>query len=126
MDFDPCQAWYSGSPLQLNVLPSGSIITQRPDLARVHSHKPSTVSVSDNGEIKHDGKLQGYLYIVAEEVFPKDIVPHPHSTLQDGDEWLTTRDLELHLIMPTDVEISEMLTDEELSRLLRKAEKKLK
>jgi hypothetical protein len=126
MEFDPCQAWYHGSPGRFKVLHSGSTITQKPDLARVFSHKPSIVSISDEGAIKHDGRLAGYLYVVAEEVFPKDVIPHPHSTMQEGDEWLTVRDLAVHLLGPTELALEEQLTDEELARLLSEAEKKLK
>jgi hypothetical protein len=84
------------------------------------------VSISGEGAIKHNGALPGYLYVVAEEVFPKDVVPHPHSTMQEGEEWLTTRDLALHLLSATALVAAELLTDEELARLLRAAEKKLK
>lgn len=126
MEFDPCQAWYHGSPGRFSVLRSGSTITQKPDLARVFSHKPAIVSISDDGKIKHNGSQRGYLYVVAEEVFPKDVVPHPHSTMQPGDEWLTTRDLALHFLGPTILRADERLTDVELARLLEEAEKKLK
>ena len=126
MEFDPCQAWYHGSPLQLRVLPSGSTITSKITLARVFSHKPSVVSISDRGMVKHNGTLPGFLYIVSEEVRPEDILQHPHSTLEEGGEWLTTRDLTVHLLTPTQVRAEELLTDEELARLLSEAEKRLK
>ena len=118
MEFDPCQAWYHGSPLRLSVLQKGSTITQKMGLARVFSHKPSIVSVSDEGIIRHNGTLPGYLYIVSEEVDPEDVVPHPHSTMQEGDEWVTTRDLAVHLMAVTEIIPGELLTDEELARLL--------
>lgn len=126
MEFDPCQAWYHGSPHKLSILRSGSTITQNPALARVFSHKPTVVSVSDDGKLRHNGTEPGYLYVIGEEVFPKDVIPHPHSTMREGEEWLTVRNLAVHLLGPTELLPEEQLTDEELARLLRAAEKKLK
>jgi hypothetical protein len=121
MEFDPCQTWYHGSPRRLSILRSGSTITQKRELARVFSHKPTVVSITDEGEIKHNGASPGYLYVIAEEVFPKDVIPHPYSTMEPEDEWLTTRDLVLHLLSPTEVVPAEQLTDEELARLLQQS-----
>jgi hypothetical protein len=121
MEFDPCQTWYHGSPHRLSFLRSGSTITQKRELARVFSHNPTIVSVTDEGEIKHNGTSRGYLYVVAEAVFPKDVVPHPYSTMEPEDEWVTTRDLALHLLSPTELDPAEQLTDEELARLLQQS-----
>jgi hypothetical protein len=46
MEVDPAQIWYHGSPLELTTLHEGSTITQKRELARIFSHKPTRVSVS--------------------------------------------------------------------------------
>jgi len=113
MDFDPTQTWYHGSPLKLTTLHEGSTITQKRELARIFSHKPTLVSVSDNGQIKHNGTMPGYLYTVTDEIQLKDVVPHPRTTMAPGDEWLTTRELRLRLLCSTKPAPEEQLTDEE-------------
>ncbi len=120
MEFDPCQAWYHGSPHRLSVLPSGSTITQNRKLARVFSHQPTIVSVSEDGTIRHNGTVHGFLYIVSEEVQPEDVIQHPHSTLEEGEEWLTMRELAIHLLTPTEVRPEELLIDEELTDLIKR------
>jgi hypothetical protein len=117
MDFDPTQTWYHGSPLELATLHEGSTITQKRDLARIFSHKPTLVSVSDDGRVKHNGTTPGYLYTVADEIQLKDVVPHPHTTMSPGDEWLTTRELRLRLLCSTEPMPEEQLTDEERAAL---------
>ena len=54
--------WFHGSPLNLEKLCKGSSITQIEKLARVFSTKPTIVSVSDDGSIRHNGKEKGYIY----------------------------------------------------------------
>jgi hypothetical protein len=89
--------------------------------ARVQfSHKPTLVSVSDDGQIRHNGAVPGYLYAVADDVQPKDVVPHPRTTMAPGDEWLTTRELHLRLLCPTEPAPEERLTDEEKTVLRRR------
>jgi hypothetical protein len=119
MNFDPAQTWYHGSPLELTRLQEGSTITQKRELARIFSHKPTLVSVSDTGQIKHNGTLPGYLYTVADNIQPKDVVPHPRTTMATGDEWLTTRELRLRLLCPTEPAPEEQLTGEEWAALQR-------
>ncbi len=113
MDFDPARTWYHGSPLKLTTLHEGSTITQKRELARIFSHKPTLVSVSDAGHIKHNGTIPGYLYVVADEILPKDVVPHPRTTMAPGDEWLTTREIHLQLMCSTEPVPEEQLADEE-------------
>ncbi len=120
MEFDPCQAWYHGSPNKLSVLRKGSTITQKRELARIFSHKPTIVSVDDDGRIKHNGTVPGYLYVLVEIVEPEDVVPHPYSTMQEGDEWVTDREFQVQLMGTTEVVPSELLSDEELTELLRR------
>lgn len=117
MDYDPCQPWYHGSPLKLDRLRAGSTMTQWRDLARVFSHRPAVVSISDDRHIQHNGTLPGYLYEIAEPVGPEDVRPHPHTTMEPGDEWLTSRDLSLRLMGETVVRAEEFLTDEDLAAL---------
>ena len=117
MKFDPEQPWYHGSPLELSTLRMGSTITQKRELARIFSHKPGIVSVSDSGQFKHDGTSPGYLYIIRAEIQPRDVMPHPQSTMNAGDEWLTTRELRLELLGRIDLEQAEQLTDEDYEML---------
>ncbi|MBS7656304.1 MAG: alpha/beta fold hydrolase [Candidatus Bathyarchaeia archaeon] len=114
---DYSRPWFHGSPLRLGLLKKGSTITQDEELARVFSHAPTIVSVSDEGTIKHDGKRSGFLYRIAEDVFPEDVQLHPHSSLAHGKEWITTRDLRVAQIGVTFIHPKEILTSEEISRL---------
>jgi len=113
--WDYSKPWYHGSPFKINTLRKGSTITQDRDLARVFSHKPTLVSISDDGAIQHDGKEPGLLYRVAEEVKPGDVRPHPRSSMEPGKEWLTNRELRVALIGPTDVAPAEKLTEAEIA-----------
>lgn len=114
MDFDPGQPWYHGSPFELTMLLEGSTITQKNELARIFSHKPTIVSVSDDGQIKHNGTMRGYLYTVTEGIEADDVIPHPHTTMPPGDEWLTTRELRVQLLHQTEIIPQERFTDMEL------------
>jgi hypothetical protein len=117
VEFDPHQAWYHGSPLRLNTLRQGSTITQKRELARIFSHRPSIVSVFDDGQIKHNGAMPGYLYVIVDEIQSGDVVAHPQTTMEEGDEWLTTRELRLQLLCTTEPLSSEVLTDEDYAWL---------
>jgi len=65
-------------------------------LAEAFSHKPSRLSIDDNGKIFHNGTAKGYLYEVDEELLVGvDIIQHPNSSFTDGEEMLTLRDLKL-------------------------------
>lgn len=113
--------WYHGSPCMLDMLRAGSTITRNRELARVFSHKPPLVSVSDDGQLRHNGDMPGYLYAVAEAIEAGDIFAHPRSTLTAGEEWLTTRDLRLRLLCPTQPAASERLSEEECGELRSRA-----
>jgi hypothetical protein len=121
MEFDPCENWYHGSPYQFSVLHRGSTITQKRELARIFSHNPTIVSVGDDGRIRHNGTEPGYLYIVLENIGPEDVIPHPHSTMEEGDEWVTTRDLHVNMISLTTLLPEEQLTDKELAELIKRS-----
>jgi len=120
-DWDCRQTWYHGSPHELTTLREGSTITQDRHLAEVFAHKPAIVCVSDEGAIKHNGTLPGYLYRIAEEIGPEDVYPHPRTTMEANKEWLTRRKLRLALIGPVSVNPEELLTDEEVAELRRRA-----
>lgn len=106
--------WYHGSPLKLVELHPGSTISQNRRLAEVFSHKPTLVTVSDEGEIKHNGTLPGFLYAVSEQVSDEDVTPHPQTRMAPGQEWLTIRSLRVSLIGQVEVVSEDLLTDEDL------------
>ena len=134
-EVDYRETWYHGSPLKLTTLRKGSTITQDRDLARVFSHRPTIVSISvhvgisNKGtkhvsqKIKHDGVTPGFLYRIGENVELGDIFPHPNSSMEEGKEWLTNRELGVELIGPTQTVNDERLTEEEILQLKRKAAK---
>ncbi|MFO7167915.1 MAG: hypothetical protein DIU80_007775 [Chloroflexota bacterium] len=121
---DPQAPWYHGSPLLLTELRAGSTITQDRDLARVFSHKPAVVSqdVAEDGRrtILHTGEQPGYLYRIAEPVGPEDVRPHPRTTMEPGQEWLTNRPLRLELVERTAPRPEERLTETMLAALRSK------
>jgi len=98
---DLIKPWFHGSPRQLLELRAGSTITPDRDLARAFSHKPTLLSISDDGAIKHNGRVDGFLYAISEPIQREDIKPHPRSTMNLGKEWLTTRPLRVALIQRT-------------------------
>jgi hypothetical protein len=54
-----------------------------------------------------NGTRPGFLYIIAEDVQPDDVVLHPRTTMEPGDEWLTTREMALQLIGSTEIDAGE-------------------
>lgn len=113
------KTWYHGSPLALDILHAGSTITDDRHLAEVFSSKPALVSLDDEGRIRHNGTLPGYLYTV-KEVGSEDVYPHPRSSMP-GKEWLTRRDLRLTLIGPVVPLPEEQLSPDEVEKLRRRA-----
>lgn len=87
----------------------GSTITQNKDLASVFSHKPTCVSIDDNGHMKHNGRVEGYLYKIDEEVGEDDVYPHPRTTMEKGLEWLTNKELKVKLIEKTYIKDNEKM-----------------
>lgn len=122
-DRDFSRTWYHGSQQELTRLRSGSSITQSRDVAKAFSHRPSLLSMSDES-LKHDGATPGYLHVVAEEIAPDDVRPHPHPVNAARWEWLTRRELRLELVERTEVTEEESLTDEEVAELRRKQEER--
>jgi len=123
-NWDYHKPWYHGSPHELTTLREGSTITQDRRLAEVFAHKPAIVCVSDEGLIQHNGTLPGYLYYIAEDIGPDDVYPHPRTTMEEKKEWLTRRELRVALIGPTRIGPEELLTDEQVAELRRKAEQR--
>jgi len=115
--------WFHGSPAQISVLRQGSTITQDRHLAQIFSHKPTIASVEDDGSIRHNGVLPGFLYLIVEPVSLEDIVPVPRSSMEAGKEWLTLRELCLHVLETTEVLPDEFLSEGEIEALLRRAGK---
>ena len=91
--------WYHGSPERFTLLRAGSTITQWRALAEAFSHKPQALSYEDDGSIRQNGTLPGYLYVIDEPISPgMDIAPHPRSTMDANVEFLTKRPLRVRCI----------------------------
>ncbi|RKU11359.1 hypothetical protein C6502_08275 [Candidatus Poribacteria bacterium] len=123
-DFDYTLTWYHGSQQELTKLRVGSSITQNRNVAKAFSHRPSLLTQSGGGTVKHNGVTPGYLYIVADEIGPEDVDPHPHPVNVTRWEWLTNRELKLELIEQTVVTDEERLTDQEIAEMKRKQEER--
>lgn len=90
--------WYHGSNKRFEVFEKGSTITQWKELAEAFSHQPSGLWYSDEGKIGHDGKEDGYLYIIDEPItVGVDIFQHPETTMDENAEFLTRRRLRVKL-----------------------------
>jgi hypothetical protein len=112
-------AWFHGSPIILDELLEGSTITHDMEIARLFSHKPSLVANDEHGAFLHNGILNGYLYIIDEPVSPDDVYPHPNTTMEPGVEWLIRRPLKVRKISETKPDPTELLSDEDVSILMR-------
>ncbi len=119
------QPWYHGSPYRIKALRLGSTITQDEALARVFSHKPHIVALEDDADrlasgiprLRHNGTLPGLLYCIDEALGPRDIFPHPRSSMPPGLEWLTSRPLRLRLIGPVAIDPAQILTEQDMTAL---------
>jgi len=119
--FDSHRPWYHGSQQRLTTLRAGSSITQNPEVARAFLHRPSFVTQSDDGRVRHSGTTPGRLYVVAEEVQPNDVYPHPHPVNESRWEWHTKTELRVPLIEETPVRDEDRLSDVEIAGLYRAA-----
>lgn len=91
--------WYHGSSERFTLLRAGSTITQWRALAEAFSHKPQALSYEDDGSIRQNGTLPGYLYVIDEPISPgMDIAPHPRTTMDANVEFLTKRPLRVRCI----------------------------
>ena len=93
---------------------------QNIDVARAFSHNPTLVSQPGHSEMKHNGEIPGYLYVVSEEVNPADVYPHPHPINDTYWEWLIVRELRVTLLKRTQVRDEERLTAKEIEELRRR------
>lgn len=110
--------WFHGSPAKLETLLKGSWVTPYKELARAFSHKPSCISASgdDFSEVKHNGILPGYLYIVAEDARDQDLTILPGT---DGTHWETNRELRVELVADVPILETELITEQESEELRR-------
>jgi hypothetical protein len=111
--------WFHGSPLKLKILKRGSSITQDEKLAQVFSTRPTIVSVSDDGKIKHNGKLKGRVYKVIDRVTIDDIYEHPRSTWKKGWEWLTKKKFRLEFLYEYTAPLTNILSESEIRGLMK-------
>ena len=96
---DPNGLWYHGSNVLIDVLRTGSTITQWRALAEAFSHKPTALGYEDDGTITHNGTEPGYLYVIDEPITAGgDICPHPGTTMDENAEFLTGRPVKLKLL----------------------------
>ena len=99
IEINPDGIWYHGSNTMFGTLREGSTVTQWRELAEAFSHQPTILSYDDNGNISHNGKEKGYLYIIDEPVeIGKDIYQHPRTTMDENAEFLINRPLKVKLI----------------------------
>ena len=108
--------WFHGSPMRLKILRKGSSITQIEKLAQVFSSKPSIVSVSDDGKIRHNGKLKGRIYRVIDKVTTDDIYEHPRSSIK-GWEWITKKEFNLEFLYEISFSADDILTEDEIREI---------
>ena len=107
--------WYHGSPEELTVLRRGSWLTQFKELAKAFSHKPPLISLGgDCVNVKHNGRLPGFLYMVSEPVGPDDV-----AYLRDTGQthWQTNRDLRLLLVARLPLDDPPQLSADEIADL---------
>ena len=107
--------WYHGSPEQLTVLRKGSWVTQFKALAKAFSHRPTLISLGDDfTNVKHKGRVPGFLYTIAEPVGTSDVT-YLRDTAQS--HWQTSRDLRLQFVAKLPVDDPPQLNEEEIAAL---------
>ena len=108
--------WFHGSPVKLDVLLSGSWVTPFRELAKAFSHRPTRITVSDEDftVVRHDGKIPGFLYVVAEPLDDQDLEERPGT---DHTHWKTMRVLKVQLVEEVPLVDTEMLSDTESADL---------
>ena len=111
--------WFHGSPFFLKKLRKGSSITQNEKLAQAFSTKPTIVSVSDDGSIRHNGKEKGQVYKIIDTVTSNDIHQHPATMMNEEWEWITKRDFNLQFLYEYTSTADDFITEEEIRALKR-------
>ena len=110
-------AWYHGSPAVLTELAAGSTITPDRSLAEVFSHKPTVVSIGDDGVIEHDGVMPGRLYRISEQPSPEEVEIHPRTSMIHGLEWIISKTVAVRLVAYVPLDESERLSAETLRKI---------
>lgn len=97
---DTSKPWYHGSNLEFDVLREGSTITQWKEMAEAFATKPSMLGYDEIfTPIFHNGTEKGILYVIDEPIdIGTDIYQHPRTTMDQGVEFLTKRQLKLRRI----------------------------
>ena len=111
------EIWYHGSPYKIEILREGSSITWNEKLAQAFSTRPEIVSVSDDGDVKHNGKLTGHVYRIVERIVPEDVYPHPKSSMDTGWEWITKREYRLVFLYEYIPSPEDILSEDEILKL---------
>ena len=106
------KCWFHGSPEELSTLRVGSWVTPYREFAKAFSHKPTRVSATgdDLAHVRHDGKVAGFLYVVAETLADQDLEELPGT---NRTHWKTTRVLKMRLVEEVPLVDTEMLSDAE-------------
>ena len=104
--------WFHGSPEEITTLRAGSWVTPFRQYARAFSHKPTRISASgeDLSIVRHDGRVAGFLYVVAEPLADQDLEELAGT---EQTHWETKRVLEVELVEEVPLDESETLSDEE-------------
>ena len=110
--------WFHGSPEELRTLRAGSWVTPFREFAKAFSHKPTRVTAAgdDVTNVRHDGKVAGFLYVVAEPLVDQDLEELPGT---EKTHWQTARVLKVRLVEEVPLVETEMLSDEESAELAR-------
>ena len=110
--------WFHGSPEELSTLRVGSWVTPFREFAKAFSQKPSRVTATgdDLANVRHDGKVAGFLYVVAEPLADQDLEELPGT---DQTHWKTTRVLKVRLVGEVPLVDAEMLSDAESAALAK-------
>ena len=90
----------------------GSWVTPFREFAKAFSHNPTCVTATgdDVTKVLHDGKVAGFLYVVAEPLADQDLEELPGT---DQTHWKTTRVLKVRLVGEVPPVDAEMLSDAE-------------
>ena len=108
--------WFHGSPEELDILLSCSWVTPFRELAKAFSHRPTRITASDDDftKVRHDGKIPGFLYVVAEPLDEQDIEERPGT---DQTHWKTMRALKVQLVEEVPLVDAEILSEEQSAEL---------
>ena len=96
----------------------GSWVSPFREFAKAFSHKPTRVSATgdDLANVRHDGKIAGFLYVVAEPLADQDLEELPGT---DRTHWKTTRVLKMQLFEEVPLVDTEMLSDAESAAMVK-------